>query len=71
MPLPEACFVSLGAGYQGSQWPETLWGYVIGLELPLASYALGTHVAMYIDRYIVKDDVQLSERELEDRYMII
>lgn len=42
-----------GQGWEGGQWPDMLWGGVIGLQLALASYVFGEQCALIIDRYCV------------------
>jgi len=42
-----------GQGWEGGQWPDMLWGLVIGLQLALASYVFGEQCALIIDRYLV------------------
>ncbi len=46
---------SAGQGWEGGQWPEMLWGLVIGLQLALASYVFGEQCALLIVRYCLAD----------------
>lgn len=52
----ELSLVSLligGKGYQGGQWAEFLWGFVIGFQLSLSSYMFGAHLAANLDAFFM------------------
>eukprot|EP00884_Botryococcus_braunii_P010563 jgi/Botrbrau1/19508/Bobra.0035s0009.2 len=45
-----------GRGMKGGQWPEFLWGWVVGLYIPFVSYLTGEHLALWVDRWYCEED---------------
>ncbi len=50
-----------GQGWEGGQWPDMLWGGVIGLQLALASYVFGEQCALLIVRHCLADGAAEAE----------